>query len=295
MLLLVVYMAGCQSFGPAETVLDRLDVVIPVEMINGQPMVQVSINERGPFRFLLDTGSTNVEISEGLARELHLAGYYTVLNQRFPDGRVRRFGKAATIKTLRANGVTFRQVRAVITDFHVFRESGLHFDGILGFSLFQDAVLTVDLPRNQIIVTADGGTRCSMNEGVVLEFSDGAPLIPVCVGTGPACRTEVKVVIDTGYSGLIKLPAAVKDSLTPHRQQLAEKSVSVMHGRMVSQPAFQLKTDIRIGNVRLEDPVVSYENGPGRIGIELLRFCKFTFDQRNQTMSVVWGQGLNSE
>jgi len=47
--------------------------VVPVRLLRGYLMIaQVSINDRGPFEFLVDTGSNTTLLDPGLAAELNL-------------------------------------------------------------------------------------------------------------------------------------------------------------------------------------------------------------------------------
>src|SRR5678816_4212087 len=70
---LVVHAAGCASSPPMRAMLPREGIDVPVEMWAGVPTVQVTVNGRGPYRFVVDTGSTPAAgFSTALARELGL-------------------------------------------------------------------------------------------------------------------------------------------------------------------------------------------------------------------------------
>src|SRR5713101_5884884 len=46
--------------------------VVPMELFGGRPVVSVRVNDKGPFKFILDTGAAGTVVGEELAHELGL-------------------------------------------------------------------------------------------------------------------------------------------------------------------------------------------------------------------------------
>src|SRR5689334_5038561 len=60
------------SMPPAHVAVPSEGIVLPMQDAGGRPVVDVRINGRGPYRFILDTGASTTVIDAGLNRELAL-------------------------------------------------------------------------------------------------------------------------------------------------------------------------------------------------------------------------------
>ena len=130
-----------------------------MEELYGKPYVMVTINGRGPFRFVIDTGTgADALVTPLLAEQLGLptVGHATLSD---PSGQGGKRVPILLMESLELAGVRFENVRAVQSGF--FSESGTC-QGLLGFTLFRDLMLTLDFPNRKVTLsdgslTADGG------------------------------------------------------------------------------------------------------------------------------------------
>src|SRR4029077_18742566 len=65
------------QFGPQLPVptgieLPRDGVTVPMQDMEGRPVVELKINGKGPYRFILDTGAVTTVVSDELSRQLSL-------------------------------------------------------------------------------------------------------------------------------------------------------------------------------------------------------------------------------
>src|SRR5215471_6745999 len=64
---------GSQVPVPTGIEVPRNGVTVPMQDTEGRPVVELKINGKGPYRFILDTGATTTVVSEELSHELSLA------------------------------------------------------------------------------------------------------------------------------------------------------------------------------------------------------------------------------
>lgn len=125
----------------------------------------VTINGRGPFRFVIDTGTGgDALVTPELARELGLptVGQATLSD---PSGQGAKKVSIVEMESLELAGVQFSHIRAVEHSF--FSEAG-QTQGLLGFTLFRDYLLTLDFPERRVILSS--GALAPDGEKMVLPF-----------------------------------------------------------------------------------------------------------------------------
>src|SRR5437868_3222230 len=120
-----------------------------MEVTRGKPYVMVTINGRGPFRFIVDTGTGgDAMVTSELAQQLDLpvAGEAR-LND--PTGQGGQNARIRKLDKLQVAGVDFYSVRAIE---HSLPVGDGACQGMLGFTLFRDFLLTLDYVHGRIIL-----------------------------------------------------------------------------------------------------------------------------------------------
>ena len=121
----------------------------PLELIHDKPYVSVTVNGRGPFRFLVDTGTGGQAlVTPELAEELLLpiVGHAHLTD---PSGLGEQRSTTASIDSLKLAGVEFSDVEAVVHNLY----GDANCQGVLGFTLFEDYLLTLDFPGRRMMLT----------------------------------------------------------------------------------------------------------------------------------------------
>jgi hypothetical protein len=241
----------------------------------GKPYVMVTVNGKGPFRFVIDTGTGgDALVTPELAAKLGLptVGHATLSD---PSGQGGKRAPIVLLDSLEIAGVQFTGVRALSHPF--FAEAGTC-EGLLGFTLFRDYLLTLDFPNRMVTLTAgslepDGGKS-------VLPFRmpDGVPIARLKVdGLAP-----VEAQLDSGGGGLVlpeKLAAHLKYDISP---------VVFASGRSVStrfeMKAAKLASDVKLGRYTFTHPVVEIHPAFPLVnfGSPPMQIFAITFDQKNQ-------------
>jgi predicted aspartyl protease len=248
--------------------------VAPLQLDHDKPIVEVMINGKGPFRFIIDTGTAGQAfVSPGLADELALprAGQITLID---PSGQGGRKVPVVLLTSLQVAGVEFTGVRAAV---HNLGNGAGACQGLLGFALFRDYLLTLDYPNRQLALTSgdlypDGGRT-------VLPFrmNGGIPVVTLAIGATP-----VEAQLDTGGSGL-SLPSHLASGLKFESEFATLSNAHSLSTRFTLVGA-TLAGDVHFGSYTFNHPFV--EINPAfplaNFGSCPMQHFSLTFDQKNR-------------
>jgi len=168
------------------------------------PFVQVLVDGKGPFTFGIDTGTgTQALVSPALVESLGLARTGEA-EAGDPSGRGARTLPLVKVGRLSVAGVEFRDVTAAV--YEASQADG-RCDGILGFLLFREWLLTLDHPAARMVLAQ--GRLTASADGTVVPFRapDGVPLIDLGVG-----GETLPAIVDTRGLGLA-VPASQAERL----------------------------------------------------------------------------------
>jgi len=261
---------------PERTTIPAAGVEVAMLELDHLPGVEVMINGQGPFRFGIDTGGQgSARIDSTLAVRLGLA----VVGQARsgdPSGRNPRITNLVRIDALQIGGARFEGLTAGVRGHHE-RRLGRAIDGILGFGLFEQALLTLDYPGAKVRIergelpAADGG------EVIPFRMERGIPSITLAVGP-----LTVDADIDAGAMGGFMLPADLIDRLP-----LAAAPKVVGKARTVSNE-FEIREaplngTVRLGRHQFAGATVGFQPvfPKANVGSRVLRDFVVTFDQKN--------------
>jgi hypothetical protein len=245
----------------------------PLEIIHDKPYVSVMVNGHGPFRFLVDTGTGGeVLVTPALAEELLLpaAGHAHLTD---PSGLGQQRSEISRIESLNIAGVEFSELDAVVHNLY----GDANCQGVLGFTLFEDYLLTLDFPGRRMMLTR--GRISEDSSGSVLPFRmpDGVPIVALKIG-----EQQLEAQIDSGGTGL-SVPE--KDS---KELRFLETPAAFASGESVSTKfeikAARLRADVRLGRYTFKQPFVEINLAFPlvNIGSTPLQHFVVTFDQANE-------------
>jgi len=153
LLLATLLLPGCVSFAPRKTDLPNGHVEIPVDTDLISPMVQATVNGRGPYTFELDTGASVLVISQWLADELKLPTKTSPYRLDDPKGRRSPARPLARVATLQVGRATFSDIRAVVDPLDHPWDTP-HIAGVIGCAVLSKCRLTLDLTGREAIMVA---------------------------------------------------------------------------------------------------------------------------------------------
>lgn len=217
----------------------------------GRIIVPVSINGKGPFRFLLDTGANGSMISPALVRELGLSSKHNSDVRVQGTTGIERL-PCVTIDELRIGSIVKHDVNMPVSPSPVLTGLG----GILGMAGFGPVRVLVDFRRNRVEVDRSS-TR--LLEGYLdihaQRTSGGLLMIPAFVGDVP-----VQAVIDTGAEETLG-NSALREALLraarhPQNTKIYGVTEQVSDGGIAASPA------IALGPVVIEGLAIVYSDVP---------------------------------
>jgi predicted aspartyl protease len=244
-----------------------------LDLTHGKPFVMVMINGKGPFRFVVDTGTGGEAfVTSELAEQLGLTSAGKIrLND--PSGKGGQKVSMVLIQSLKVAGVEFTGVKAAV---HNLSSGDGYCQGLLGFVLFRDYLLTLDYPNRRMALstgelTPDGGRNI-----LPFRMPDGIPVVFLAIGT-----TSIEAQIDSGGAGL-SLPLELTTRLKFSSDSAGLSNAQSLSTRFLVRGA-NLASDVRLGSYTFKHPFV--EINPAfplaNFGSCPLQSFVLTFDQKN--------------
>lgn len=281
-LVLATNLCGC-GLGPGRTVLPGAGTAVPLAMVEGHPVVQVMVNDQGPYPFLLDTGvSCAMAVYADLARELRLPRAAGTVRVHAADGGTLRL-PAVRVGRLRLGEAEFAEVPAV-----VIPAVKPEVRGFLGMGLFERGLLTLDFPggRAEFRPGRLGGADVGRSDTLEAPFDGGVPTVPVSVPLKDGGRRTVRVILDSGSNGGLDLPETLAPDLATYAEPVGQTVYSTLVGERV-KPDVRVRGVLRLGKAGATDPVVSLVPGDGAIGTDALSAFRVTIDRRGRKVRLV--------
>ena len=266
---------------PVKTVLPASGVTVPMRRHGHLPAVEVMVNGKGPFLFAIDTGAAgSARIDAALAERLGLAKVGEARGGD-PSGRNAVTMPVVAVASVELGGARFEDLHAAARDMKAMppMPDGSVADGILGFGLFADCLLTLDYPGAAVRLER-GEVAASDPAAVAFTLDRGVPTIDVAVA-GRAFAAHV----DSGFRGGISLPEAEAARL-PLSGPLAVAGRAQTVSNTFEVKAAPLDGDAAVGPIALRRPTVEFQPvfSTANVGAKVLGDLVLTFDQRNRRL-----------
>src|SRR5471032_1007070 len=109
-------------------------LALPLESVGGRPIVLGRLNDRGPFKFILDTGATGSVFAESLAREVGLPSISQVM-MGSPGSDKPVPATITRVAKIEIGGLTLEGVTAVFADLSVLHKKAPDVQGVLSAAM----------------------------------------------------------------------------------------------------------------------------------------------------------------
>jgi len=232
---------------------------INARKVDTRMTVEVRVNGRGPYRFLVDSGADSSVIGMRVARDLQLAaGTSVMLNSMTARTLVPR----ALVDEISLGAITIRDLQLP-----VLREQDLGGDGIIGIDALVQHRLMLDFEK-RVIKVEDARTPSVMVRGEIVVTARrrrGQLILTEVHAAGRA----LKAVIDTGSEitiGNLKL----RDKLIRgNREKFAAVVATDVTGATINLQMAVVET-LELGSVMLRDVPIAFGDVPpfGLFGLD---------------------------
>ena len=286
-LLCLQLLSGCVLFHremprPGRTKLDSPLVIVPATNMSNYLVVQAKWDKHGPYHFLVDTGASVTLISPELAKRYVAKNApptdTPLVRVKSADGETALL-TATTLRRIELGGARFENVQALIYDCAaISAHLGVQIDGILGFPLFRETLLTLDYPNSRLVLQPRSAAPLLPGTPIAFNNERKTPIIPLRLGD----QTFV-ALIDSGSDATLSLnPVGLQPVFDVAPRPGA--TVATLSGDR-EQRIGRLAQTLLIGDYPVEKPVVDLTDELTSIGGGILKNFTVTFDQEHSRVT----------
>ena len=244
----------------------RLDLaVVNVPMLGSTlPLIEVRLNGKGPYKLLIDTAANVTLLQTRVSDELKLP--------------VLRPGETSRLVSLTSLQIGDAHFQDLVVGAKVWNES---IDGVIGFNLFADCLLTIDYTRQRIILRKGTLPPANARDIFTYGLDNRRPTLPIVIG-----NERLTVLVDTGAAQGVVIPNTIASKLRFAGGLAAGPNLSTFDTPQSRALMGRLSGSIIIGIHEISEPTVHVWNDVPIIGSGLLQDFVLTFDQKNRTLRI---------
>ncbi len=253
---------------PQKITLPGREVSVPMLDIGGRPMVDLTIDGKGPYKFIVDTGAHETAIDSGLAGELGLR-------------------ERAPVREIRVGGALLQGMEVEQAPLALMFPGPDAPQGVLSAASFPGFLLILDYPAKRIVIRA--GSLPAADHRTIFEYAADKPLPMVAIRVA---GVETAVDLDSGSPLGLTLPVKFLKQLSLASEPKDIGRARTPGGEFPISSA-RVNGAIELGQYRLDLAQVRFSDvapGPeppnGNIGAEVLRDFKVTFDSKNRRIRI---------
>ena len=279
-------------------------LTLSFKLINNLIILPVQINDSDTMNFIVDTGVNSTIITElSLSNTLSLNYARKTTLRGLGEGEdleaLHSFGNNFTISGIKGKN---QHVFMLLEDvFHLSTKLGMRVQGIIGYSLFRDFVVSINYERQKITFTKPKKfkpTKSDLKKAIVLplKLHKTKPYLEAEIVQTNDVKTTVKLFLDTGASHALWLDASSNENIS-----IPEKSIESYLGRGLNGEIHgkigRIKS-IQLGEFILKDVITVYpdtsstnstinlDDRNGSLGSEILKRFRVSIDYSRQEVTL---------
>lgn len=287
--LLGFFLSGCtlvpffkrEAPRPGRTTLDSPLIILPAQSLGNYLIIETKWDRHGPYRFLIDTGSTVTLVTPELVKRYPGIAPLRSVPQvpvKSADGGTALL-PPATLRRIELGDALFENVPVLVYNCAALSAHlGVKIDGILGFPLFRETVLTLDYPRSRVLLMPVFNAPPQPGAPIPFNNANKKPLISVQLGD-----TSFVALIDSGGDAALRLnPVGLNPNFaTPPRPGGLTATLTGDSQQLIGR----LADTLTIGNYAVRKPLVELTDELSAIGGGLLQHFTVTFDQERSRVT----------
>lgn len=272
---------------------NRKRAYVPFKIVRSMVVIQLTINTKGPYNFILDTGVGVMLITDPL-----LADSLNIVNKR--TIKIAGLGERADYEAIIAPSLhvdiagrlTSRNVSAAILKddfFGLSNYAGIPIHGLLGSDFFSKLAVKISFIDSNLVATRPGGMRIFRKaEKIPLTIEEGKPYMKTQVNLTDGSGKTNKLLIDLGAGHPLSLEKA---------ESLPQKSIRANLGVGLNgliDGYLGRVNSLAIGKYNIKNIIASFPSDDpsfktsiprdGSIGMGILKRFDIIFDYQNKVM-----------
>jgi hypothetical protein len=282
-----LFLGGCLSFHreppePSRTTLGSKAVALPAQILDNHVILRVKWDKYGPYNFMIDTGSSVTLVTPDLAQRYAEKGVPLPEMPQVPvqsaDGNSVTL-PPALLTRIELGAARFSDVPVLVYDCATLStQLGIKIDGVLGFPLFRQTLLTLDYPNAKVILAPLPLMPAAGESTIGFTNLDKSPVIPMRLGD-----RRLIARIDTGSDEALSLNPrglGVRFASGPTEGP----TVGTLTGDR-AQRIGRLSQTLYLGGYAVPHPVVELVDELSFIGGGILKYFTVTFDQEHDEVT----------
>lgn len=272
------------AFSPSPPLFTRLNgpVSVRAEFGDHALFVAVTINGNGPFRMMVDTGSSVTVLTPACA-----AAAGVRLDDEQPSAIARNGFEndidvpMVVLHTLELGSARFEGVSAGVSAdlLKTERTLGQRFDGVLGFSLFSDVFVALDFSGQRLLLDTVWPQKLPPIQAELdLRIVREVPRV-----TARIQGRDLELTVDTGSNSGVLIQPEFAERTSWKAEPRVGPLVGVI-GETEREYVGRLAGEIHFGRVTQIEPVVGITSGAASVGVEFLRHFCVVIDQAHDKL-----------
>ncbi len=252
------------------------EIQVPFEVIDGRIYIDARVNDRGPFRFAVDTGASDFGRADtSLVKALGLKLDAPTLNS---DGLMTSAVDTTHLTSLRVGNLRRKNLQVITRDYSSKMKPEAALSGIIARDFFADGLLIIDYPNKRLSFSR----TLSLKPDSPGSLPYNKPFrVPVRIG-----QVTVEGNLDTGANVSFVLPQTLFERVGGKDPVRAE--AGTLANTKVDTARATLGGPFVLGTVQLTDQEVRVsEKYPELlVGAHALQHFEVLIDQRSKRVAV---------
>ena len=264
-----------------ELIFKDTETTVPISYRSrANPVIEVMVNGKGPYKFMFDTGAAGeARIDISLFEELNLSVTDSIMAGD-GSGQNTRWLPVTKLNTITIGSYTIRNPRAMVRNYNT--KSGIDkIDGVLGLNFFEHVLLSLSFEKNQLNIRK--AKLDPKAKGIIpFTFDRGVPVI-----SGKLNNKKIDITFDLGnMGGLTFHENDIPKDIMSGEPKVVGRAQTVSNSFEIKE--VQLSVPVQIGELTFNNPMVTL-NGMiphANAGVRFARQLNVTFDLTNKLMQI---------
>jgi len=269
--------------------------IIPFRLVRNMIIIQLKLNDKGPFNFILDTGVGLMIITDpDLVDSINLQSKHIIKIPGLGDGDDAEAYITSQIN-VQIPGLISHDVNAAILKkdhFNLSNYAGMPIDGLLGYEFFNSLAVKINFGDSTIVVCRPKDLHpFRKSSKIVLRIEQQKPYLQALITYPNGSCKNSKLVIDLGAGHPLLLENMIKNNGLPKQSIPANLGVGLngpIDGYISRISEIQL-AKYTVDNVLTSFPLNQSLQTPsiprdGNIGIGLLKKFTLIFDYTDSVL-----------